>query len=305
MGACNLVNVGYLLTPNAVSESFAITGIGEVSVADSNYTAAGTATAIGEGVISATGGEAVGSPAALIGEGVVTATPNKIYSGGSALAEGSVTTGIGGGSGAAIAVYDEGVLVTNTADCLNFIGADIQAQSGATCTVDIYSPPPSYVSHWDTVDGTTTASVVDITTSNRYISSPSGGEGTPFYTGGGVAWGGDGSTHPATRTSPLVWTPGGAAANLVLFDDLTTTFTITFTDSSGTIETYTTPVITGAVVLVSGNITVNISNWAANADKYQANVSISVDIATMLPNSGYFDVLLRHSSGGTDYDYTQ
>jgi len=201
----------------------------------------------------------------------------------------------------AMDIYDEGVLVKTAATSINVVGGGIQVSADGF-GVRLYSPDP-YPTHFNSIGGTTTTTVVPITTSNRYVSEPTL-EGTPFYSGGSTPWGGDGSTHPCTRTSPLVWTPGTETTNLILFETLTSVFTVTLTDSTGTIATYTTPAITGNVVLVDGSITVTITSWAATGTKYQANVSFSVDIATLLPNSGFFSILLRHTDNGTNYDYT-
>ena len=53
-------------------------------------------------------------------------------------------------------IFDEGVSV-GTFPVLNFLGVDVLAQenAGEPCQVDIYIPPPTFGSHFNTTDGTT------------------------------------------------------------------------------------------------------------------------------------------------------
>jgi len=305
IGKYTLINFSERVPPARFSAS----GVA-IATLDGVAHLAGVGNMLGEGLVTNTMGSLgkSGDLGATTGEAVATAIMNLLYADlGPAIGEGVATANFGlwgSGSGSALDIYDEGVLVVSGATSINFTGADVMAQIGSVQSVDVFIPPPSFPSHFNTNDGTTTATVADVATTARYVSAPTI-EGTPFYTGGGVPWGGDGSTHATTRTSPLVWTPGAAAGNLCLFEDLLSTFTVTLSDSSGVIETHTTAAIIGNTVSSSANITVTITNWAASSFKYQANVSVSVDINSMLPNSGYFDILIRHANGGTNYDKTQ
>lgn len=201
----------------------------------------------------------------------------------------------GAGGTGAIEIRDEGVLVLSGATILNFIGADVLAKSGGGTQADIYVPSPSYYSHWNTSDGTNNNTVANVATSARYVASPTA-PGVPFYTNG---WD-DAATHPCTRTSPLTWSAG-----LCLFDDLLTIFTVTVTDPSGTIATHNITNISSNQVSSANNITISISGWTTNADKYAANISVSFDVNAELPNSGYFAIDMTHLSGGTPYTKTQ
>jgi len=197
------------------------------------------------------------------------------------------------GSGGAIDILEEGVLVKAAATSLNFIGVDVLASVGTLFPTgaDIFIPAPLFPSHFGTIDGSTTATVSNIATTNRYVAAPTV-EGTPYYAS---TWA-DGALHPVSRTSPWIWTPGGGPANLILFENLTSTFTVTITDPSGVIATHTTAAITGNTVSIGSNITVTITNWGSVGAKYQGNVSISVDIAAIIPNSGVANILLRHAN---------
>lgn len=294
----------HLLKPYSLNQKTIFTGVCEFT-ANSNYIAAGVGSFIGEMTVPVVNGKK-GNPgsASFTSEMVFTAYANRFNGGGASFIGEMEITALNIGGGGAISIYDEHILVKSNVKKLNFTGADVIAKLGTTEDVDVFIPPPLYVSHFQTSDGTTTATVNNISTTNRYVSSPSGGEGLPFYTGGAIPWGGDGSTHACTRTSPLIWTPGLAAGNLILFENLASTFTVTLTNSTGVIETYTTPSITGNSVNTGVNITVTITNFAPNADKYQANVSVSVDIASILPSSGYFDCEISHNNVLV-YTYTQ
>lgn len=295
-----LSRIFHLLTPSSKPSGTTCTGVAKVT-ANSNIIAAGVATPIGEAIITPPVSNLglLGS-ANLICESIITAYANRYWIGAANIVGECDIQAINiGGGGGGIDIYDEGVLIKTRASSLNFLGADITSQLG-TPDVEVWVPPPLFSSHWNTTDGTTVATVADIATSNRYISAPTG-EGVPFFTGGGVPWGGDGSTHPTTRTSPLVW----SAAGLVSFETAATTFQITLSDFSGTIATFTTPAINGNVVASGSSITCTISGWVVEGSKFAANVSISVDVATLLPASGYFDISLVHHNAGTDYTKTQ
>jgi len=197
-------------------------------------------------------------------------------------------------SSAGINIYDEGLLVQENVSCIDFIGTEVLAQSDGSC-VSVFIPPPNYVSHFDTTDGTTNGILVDLSTTQRNISSPTL-EGTPFYSNG---WTG---LNPATRTGTLTWiTPEN-----ISFVDQATTFDVVVSGPNGSIQGYVTPAITGNGTHIGGSISVIVSNWASDSEKYQGTVQISVQISVLLPLSGRFNVTITHTNGsdGT-FIYTQ
>jgi len=197
-----------------------------------------------------------------------------------------------------INIYDEGILVKENTSCLDFKGADVLAIDGTGGCVQIWVPPAAYVSHFNTSDGVTNGVVSNISTSSRYISSPSS-EGTPFYTGG---WN-DLAAHPCTRTGILTWSP---AQDISLVSN-STTFTIALSGPQGVIETYTTGSITGDGVYSSSNIELTVSSWAADSNKFRAGISIQVNLdATLSSNSGRFALTIQHNNGADgNFNYTQ
>jgi hypothetical protein len=116
-----------------------------------------------------------------VGEGVATAFFNQVRVNlGTATGEGIAVANFGlFGSGGAIDIYDGRVLVKAAATSLNFIGAGILSQTGSP-DVEVWVPPPSFMSHWNTTDGTNNCTVSNVATTNRYVSAPTV-EGTPFY----------------------------------------------------------------------------------------------------------------------------
>ena len=91
----------------------------------------------------------------------------------------SPQTGSAGISG--LNFYDEGVLVGTYAK-VNFVGTGVFADENPTAsdTINVYIPPPTYASHFNTNDGTTNGLVVEsgISRANVRISTPTT-EGTP------------------------------------------------------------------------------------------------------------------------------
>jgi hypothetical protein len=41
-----------------------------------------------------------------------------------------------------------------------------------------------------------------------------------------------------------------------------------------------------------------------NGSKFEASIAVSVNVAALLPASGILSILMRHASGGTNYDKT-
>ena len=192
-------------------------------------------------------------------------------------------TGGGGGGGGAIAVQDEGVTVDTNTTTINFIGSTVQALGGAPGTVNVYIPPPTFLSHWNTSDGSNGDQSVteSITRVTARISTPAGGEGTPFNTNG---WAGTNQAASVNGTAVFT-TPADTTG---FGGDSTMTVTVYDADGSTVLDTYTTPAIVGngANVSPSTRITVTISSFAPDALRFSANASVNVNIAGVHGDNG-------------------
>jgi hypothetical protein len=214
-----------------------------------------------------------------------------------------------------LTIQDEGVDVDGYVSTLDFIGASVQAIAG-TGKVSIYIPPPTYLSHWNTSDGSNgNQSVTEsITRTTTRISDPVGGEGNPFETNG---WAG--TNQDTTLNSTVTFTTPGNTTGFG--GDSTITVNVYRADGS-IIQTYTTPAITANNVfsspvngaILAGRITVTVTNFSADSLRYSANVSVEVQIANMLSDlfldGGRYHVSVTHttdsSTDGTGpYVYTQ
>ena len=212
-----------------------------------------------------------------------------------------------GGGGSALTVQDEGVTVDSNVRIINFIGADVEAMSGGAGTVSVYIPPPSFASHFNTTDGTTTGTVSEsISRTTAFISTPTS-EGNPFKTG---SWAG--SNQPATLSTTVTFTTGGEVTGFGAGSSLT----VTVYDADGTsvLETKTTSEITANGSYGSGNIAITISDYAADTTRFKATPSITVAINTILTAAGleggrYHVLISMTTSPATDgsgpYTYTQ
>lgn len=200
----------------------------------------------------------------------------------------------GGGGTLNLKIQDEGTLVQQNVDTINFVGADVEAQAGSTGTVVIYIPPPTFASHFNTQDGTTDARVRQsgVTTGTRFIGVPTS-EGTPFFTDGNA-----GTNSLASPSTSITLAPNSDVTAMQ-----NSTFTVNVTDPSGTtMETYTTPTITGNGTFSSssGDITVTISSYTTDTTKFKARVSIVVTYADILNTAGYdggsFNILITQAT---------
>jgi len=202
------------------------------------------------------------------------------------------------GNTGTIAIEDEYNTIMTGVTVLNFIGANvttISAISGSTRRVNVYLPPPVYVSNFNTGSAT----VSSISTVNRYIALPTS-EGTPYKIGDWVG----GVMHSTIRNSVSLLSY--STAGLFSIFNLSSTFTATVYDADGL-----TPLATNSITLfedgsyTNDNITITISNFATNADRYQANINITIAISTILPNGGRFSINLNHFNNGNNYTFTQ
>lgn len=204
----------------------------------------------------------------------------------------------GGGSTLNLKIQDEGSQVQENVSTINFVGADVQADAGGAGTVIVYVPPPTFASHFNTQDGTTDARVRQSSTTigTRFISVPTS-EGNPFFTNGFANTNNLASPSQAITLSPLTNSNGDVTAMQ------NSTFTVNVTTPSGTtMETYTTPTITGNGTFTSssGDIRVTITNYGADATKFKGRVSIFVTFADILSTAGYdggaFNIIITHTT---------
>ena len=219
------------------------------------------------------------------------------------------TNGGGGGGASTITVQDEGSEISDSVQTLNFIGADVQVLGGGAL-VSIYIPPPTFSSHFNTTDGTTTGTVSEsISRSTAFISAPTS-EGTPFFTGAT-----SGTNQSATLSTTATFTTGGAVTGFSGSSGGNATLTITVkggATGSVVLETLTTSTIYQNGSYGSGNIAVTISNYATDTTRYKADVSITVNVTSIsgMSDGGRYNVEISMTTdtatdGTGPYTYTQ
>ena len=222
-------------------------------------------------------------------------------------------------------IRDEGTYL-GTFPTLNLIGADIQAlSSGDPCVVDIYVPTPTFASHYNTTDGTTTGTVSEsgIQRYNLRISSPNNPDANdPFNTNG---WAGVG-TNSSTKDTNNIIQPGQAAGQLITgFSAAGTvapnlaTLTVIVYDADGTTK------LAEAVLGLSANISfvgsgfaagisIGIANYQTDTTKFKANIATSVNMATVFASNSldggryHIEITMKTdqaTDGGVSYSYTQ
>ena len=105
-------------------------------------------------------------------------------------------SGSGGGGGGSVAILDEGVQILASATAINFVGANITAIANGSQAI-VYSPPPTFVSHFNTTDGIGSCSVGNFSVTSRKVSAPTS-EGTPFKIGSWTAASFQNTTNSST-----------------------------------------------------------------------------------------------------------
>lgn len=216
------------------------------------------------------------------------------------------------GGGGAIEWLDEGVSQGTFAK-VNLIGPDIFGiPDGVDLTqFNIFVPTPTFQSHWNTADGASGNQAVGESISRvvARISTPSGGEGSPFYTNGWSA-----TNRDASLGSTVIFTTGGQCTG---FGGDSTMFVEVFNaDGVSLMDSYTTPAITGDGINVSpsSDIVVTISLYAPDGLRFQAHASVAVDMGGIFSNAtlegGRYHVRITHitdsgSDGTGPYIYSQ
>jgi hypothetical protein len=203
-------------------------------------------------------------------------------------------------AGGLITVKNDGVTLASGVSVINIVGDDeVEAVVTAAGEVSVFHPAPSFQPYWP--EGVTDP--VERTTVR--ISSPSGGEGSPFKTGG---WA-ETNQYAGRTTSFSLTSPGNRTG---FGGDSTFEIKVYDADGASTLETYTTPAITGDGThnSPSGNITVAITNYGADATKWQAKPSVTIRIDDIFTDAGldggrYHVEAIHHTDTTTDGGQTK
>ncbi|MCS7316805.1 MAG: hypothetical protein NZZ41_00580 [Candidatus Dojkabacteria bacterium] len=203
-------------------------------------------------------------------------------------------TSLGGGGG--LLFQDEGVAIPGIFTTVNFVGPNVLAQPSSTPGVlNVFIPPPSFLSHWNTNDGSNGAQFVNpigFNTVLARISNPLS-EGNPFLTGG---WAG--TNQLSTQDNVVTFTTPGDTTGF----GGNSTMTVQIIGGNGTpLVTWTTPPITGNGTFTNGaGITVNIANFGPDATRFKAKATVTVNINSILSANGYqggrFRVSITHTT---------
>ena len=206
-------------------------------------------------------------------------------------------------AGGLITVKNDGVVLASGVSVIDINGgAEVEAVVTAAGEVTFFHPAPLFQPYWPT-------GVYDpVERVSTRISTPAGGEGNPFKTGG---WAG--ANHSTGRTTSFTLASPG---NRTGFGG-DSTFEINVFDAAGTnIESYTTPALTGNGVYTSPstNIVVTLTNYGPDSTKWQARPYVGVYIKNILTaagqDGGRYHVEATHhtdsvSDGGQSFKYTQ
>ena len=277
------------------------TGAGEIGASG----AQGAAGEIGASGAQGSAGEIGASGATGAGEIGASGAQGSAGEIGASGAQGSIgLTGATGSSagGGSLIVKDEGVQVGATGyTTMNFVGTDVLAEdSGTPGQVNVYIPTPTFLSHFNTTDGTNDASVDgNKSFSSPRISSPTT-EGNPFQTGSApnTSWAGSNrksydtpittgkitysTLNPCTGFSADATGDAKIVVRVYQADGLNIL-------TGGTLDTSTTNALYQNQGFSSGTgITINISNYGADLPtKFKASVQVIIDAGTILAANGF------------------
>ena len=201
------------------------------------------------------------------------------------------------GSGGTLEVQDEGATIESAATVLNFIGADVVAMGGGGNKVNIYIPSVTFVSNFNTTNGSNNCLVNDILTVDRHISAPTT-EGNPFEIGNWTS----GTIHSVTNREVLTYSTNNACS---FVDDSTTIeATIYGADGLTVLATHVTNAISGDMDVVNDNIRIKISTFGMDLSKYRGIVDVEFNIGAIISSGGRFSIEIIHHNG-VDGDFTK
>jgi len=214
-----------------------------------------------------------------------------------------------------IGIQDEGIDLGNYRT-VNFIGEDVLAlDSGSPHKVNVFIPTPTFASHFDTTDGTTTGTVGDnINTPTVRISTPTT-EGDPFSTGG---WAG--TNRPSTISTNVTYATAQQVTGLSETSAGDSTVSVSFYGYNSTgnpvlLDSYTSPVLyqDGTNTSSSNNISVTVSNYEQDSFKWKGKLSISCNtnaiFSDVSEDGGRYYVEIIHNTdtetdGGQTFTFT-
>lgn len=202
---------------------------------------------------------------------------------------------IGSGGTSTLKIQDEGSDVLTGVTILNFIGTDVTVLADGVNKVNIFIPLPNYAPNFNTSGAT----ISNITTYNRYVSNPTS-IGNPFDIGDWTS----GTIHSTIRsnvTNLVYSTP----SSFSIYNNSTSFTAIVYGANGTTILAQNTMILSGNTSNTSSNITLNVTSWSSDSDRYKASISVSINIASIIPNGGRFSIRLVHNNNGTDYIFTQ
>ncbi len=193
----------------------------------------------------------------------------------------------GSGSGGSLVIQDEGNVVDANTTTLNFVGDTVQVIPDSPGVVKIYIPSLSFVSHWNTDDGSNNNLIGDVSTTQRLLSDPVG----TFYIP--VAWSPETNQETINSTSISYTSPFKCS-----FDTAITNFVVNVSQNGIVIRSHQLNNINGNYDATVGDIRIQISGWEVEYFKFKANIDITINIGSILPTSGAFTVEMAHDNGG-------
>lgn len=204
--------------------------------------------------------------------------------------------------GQGLNVKDEGTQIRDNVPSLNFVGSQVTAvYNPESNRVDVYIPSPDYTSYYNSNNNVAMdCTVPSISTTSRRVANPNGAYGIgAWVTTGATAYPVLNSTYNGTVTFN---TPRKCR-----FDTLTSSVELKVISGDGVtlLRNITLTNVKADATQTDNGATLAIAGFATHYDKFQANINVTLNLATILPNGGRLSVVITHHSDGTDYSKNQ
>lgn len=178
-------------------------------------------------------------------------------------------------SGNSLNVYDEGILIKSGVTNINFIGVDVFSKLNNN-TVDIYIPSPNYTPNLTIINENYTPTL-------RWISNPII-ETNPFNVGD---WFNDNQQHNTVKEQYINYSSGVFGIANINSNITITVYKIIGNTNIETILAQHTTNLDSNKNVTNDNITINLTNFNPNFDRYEIQISdIAIDLQSLLISGG-------------------
>jgi len=189
------------------------------------------------------------------------------------------------GSGGSITIMNQGTILNNDVKYINFIGETVEAKNNDMYgdQVDVFIPPPSFTSHFNTNDGLNDNRLLNIITENRYVSKPAPND--LFYIGDYDL----NVVHPCIKDDVITF----ESDYFSIKNNINTKFKVEIVSDITLTHEFN---ITGNYNQTINSSHIQITDFIGEFNKYKAKAIINISLLSSLLNGGKCTIIISHDN---------